>query len=94
MFLNKESIDNLCTLPQVSDRNDYQIIHLDGLMYSKSSNMKAIVKVLNDKNQYAKNKFKSALNKHIETALRNLTLSNYGGEHWLASFAVLSLTEN
>jgi hypothetical protein len=93
-YFTKEGIDNLCVLPHISDRNDYQIVHLDGLMYSRASNMKAIIQVLNTENQYAKNQFHKAIHDHLTTALNNLSASNYGGEHWLASFAVLALTEN
>ncbi len=28
----------------------------------------------------------------MKTGLQNLSASNYGGEHWLASFAILALS--
>lgn len=91
-FLSKRSFQNLTTLPQVSDLNDYQIVHLVGLSFSRALCMKDIARQLP-----AKNKNRAVLldtaDKLIEHALPQLFSSNYGGDHWLASFALMAIDD-
>ncbi len=91
-YFQKRSIQRLCELPHVSDRNDYQITHLDGLCFSRAWNMRRITKHLPKQSPLRKTFF-VASEKMLQTALDNLGKGNYGGSHWLASFAVYALTE-
>lgn len=90
-FLEPRSIDNLCKPIIVSDRSDYQIGHLDGLMFSRAWNMRNISKRLPDGHPW-KNRFERTADEFIQTALKHIDEGNYGGEHWLASFAIYALT--
>lgn len=89
-FLEEDGVKNLCLIPTVSDRNDYQIVHLDGLMFSKVANMRKIIPLINDES--LKLKLMKAQGNLLTEALKHLKSSNYGGEHWLASFAILALS--
>lgn len=89
-FISPAGIKHLTKLPVVSDRSDYQIVHLDGLCFSRSWCMRGLSTNLPSKHPYRKMLMKAAL-QHLSTALPNIVSGNYGGEHWLASFAVYAL---
>ena len=72
----------------VSDRTDGHLVHLDGLNYSRAWCLFGIVETLPDYTHLIK-----IANAHIKSALPNLTDGNYEGGHWLASFALLALSE-
>lgn len=90
-YFTKDGIAQICMLPTVSDRNDYQIVHLDGLSFSRAWNMKSIASVLPE-NHPLKQKFGNTANQFIAKSLPVLFESGYGGGHWLASFAIYALT--
>ncbi len=92
-WLNNDAIKHLTKLPVVSDRNDYQIVHLDGLCFSRSWCMKGIANQLPTTDKRKKILMQSAI-KHLNASLSNIANGSYGGEHWLASFAVYALTTN
>ena len=91
-YYDKRSLRRILELPVVSDRNDYQIVHLDGLAFSRAWCLKGIAsslysqkgkaRLLNEKARY-----------FIETTLPAISHNNYGGSHWLASFAVYALQQ-
>lgn len=87
-FLSKESLDNLLKLPIVSDRQDYQIVHLDGLSLSKAWCLKGISRSLSNQN---KTKFEKTAEGFLEVTMPHVISSSYGGSHWLGSFAVYSI---
>lgn len=89
-FYDKKSLENIEKIPIVSDLSDYQTVHLVGLSFSKAWCMKGISAAL-PKNHKLKKEFKETANKFLENALPLLFQGNYGGDHWLASFAVYSL---
>ncbi len=91
-FLNAKSLQHLSVLPVVSDRNDLQIVHLDGLSFSRSWCMQGLASTLSPKDPLKKLLQRSAMN-HLATALPHVVSGSYGGEHWLASFAVYALTK-
>jgi hypothetical protein len=77
----------LFTPPIVSDRSDGKIAHLDGLSLSRAWCWRLIAPKLGlDRRAIAK----TAADEHLKAALPHLT-SDYAGEHWLASFALLAL---
>lgn len=88
-FYEERSIKQICTLPTVSDRSDYQIVHLDGLSFSRAWCMKGIAKQLPDGHKWKK-LFQNSADSFLAKTLPNVT-GSYGGEHWLASFAVYAL---
>ncbi len=90
-FYERRSLANITKLPVVSDRSDYLIVHLDGLTLSRAWCMKGIAKALPPGNKTAI-LFKETARKFLEHSLPNVTSGNYGGEHWLASFAVYALS--
>ena len=92
-WINKTSLAHLTKLPVVSDRTDMQIVHLDGLCFSRSWCMKGIAKQLPANDPRKKILISSAV-KHLNASLPNIASGNYGGEHWLASFAVYALGNN
>lgn len=89
-FLPVSSLKHLTNLPVVSDRADLQIVHLDGLCFSRSWCMKGLAKMLPATDARRKILQLSAL-QHLATALPHVVSGEYGGEHWLASFAVYAL---
>jgi hypothetical protein len=91
-FLSKASLENLLIMPVVSDRTDFQIVHLDGLSISRAWCLKGIAKSLSDKNPL-KSKLENTAKMFLEATLPNVTSGNYGGDHWLGSFAVYAIFE-
>lgn len=90
-YYTKQGINRVCLTPTVSDRNDYQIVHLDGLSFSRAWNMKNIAKKLSNKNPN-RLKFLKSSDEFIKKSLKIIFDGGYGGEHWLASFAIFALT--
>lgn len=90
-FFETRSIQNIIKLPVVSDRSDLQIVHLDGLTLSRAWCMKGIAKVLPETNKN-KTLFENTARVFLEQSLPNVISGNYGGEHWLASFAVYAMS--
>ncbi|WP_392447501.1 DUF2891 domain-containing protein [Capnocytophaga canis] len=91
-FYDKRSLNNIKELPIISDLNDYQIVHLVGLSFSRAWCMKAIAKEL-PRNHRLKKEFDLSSKKLLNNALPLVFQGNYGGSHWLASFAVYALSE-
>jgi hypothetical protein len=90
-FYEQNSLQNIIKLPVVSDRTDMQIVHLDGLTLSRAWCMKGIAKVLPENNK-TKTLFERTAQTFLQQSLPNVVSGNYGGEHWLASFAVYALS--
>lgn len=90
LFISKGGVKHLTILPVVSDRSDLQIVHLDGLSFSRSWCMKGIASALPAGNEMKSTLIRSSVH-HLSTALANVASGEYGGEHWLASFAVYAL---
>lgn len=90
-FYSEKSVARICEKPFVSDRSDYHIVHLDGLSFSRAWCMKGIAAAL-PANHRLKHLFEKRAQKYIEETLPEITNGGYGGEHWLASFAIYSLT--
>jgi hypothetical protein len=91
-FFTMQSLKHLTILPVVSDRTDLQIVHLDGLCFSRSWCMKGIASMLPLTDSRKKLLMRSAVN-HLSKALPHVVSGEYGGEHWLASFAVYALVD-
>jgi hypothetical protein len=72
----------------VSDRSDGKIAHLDGLNLSHAWCWRLILDGVSDSG--AQRRIEDAIAAHLDSALPHVT-SDYMGEHWLATFAVLVL---
>ncbi len=90
-FFPTAAINNIIKLPVVSDRTDYQIVHLDGLCFSRSWCLRGIAENLPTADR-RKKIFQKAAVHLLDTGLNNVVSGGYGGEHWLASFAVYALS--
>lgn len=91
-FYEKRSLENIEKIPVVSDLSDYQTVHLVGLSFSKAWCMKGIAKSLPDHHPLKK-EFQKTATVFLNNGLPLLFQGNYGGDHWLASFAVYALED-
>ena len=72
----------------VTDRTDGHLVHLDGLNFSRAWCLYGIAETLPEYEHLV-----TIANAHIEHSLPNLVGDSYEGGHWLASFALLSLSK-
>ena len=91
-YFSLTSLQHLTVLPVVSDRTDMTIVHLDGLCFSRSWCMKGIASMLPKIDKRKQLLIQSSI-KHLKASLPNIASGAYGGEHWLASFAVYAITQ-
>jgi hypothetical protein len=89
--LAKRQPTTLFTPATVSDRTDGQITHLDGLNLSRAWCWRNIAKAV-PASDARKPLAEEAYRVHLDSALAHVT-GDYMGEHWLATFALLALTE-
>jgi hypothetical protein len=89
-FFDPHRMKTIVEPAEVSDRTDPLIVHLDGLNLSRAWCMQGIAQQMEDSNPWKKN-FKASAQKHIQATLPFVANGDYGGEHWLASFAVYAL---
>ena len=90
-FYEKRSIENISQIPVVSDINDYQTVHLVGLSFTRAWCMKGIANALPARH-LLKKQFRTTANRFLSNALPLVFQGNYGGDHWLGSFAVYALS--
>jgi hypothetical protein len=86
-YISMAGLQHLTRLPIISDRSDMQIVHLDGLCFSRSWCMKGLAASLPKTDARRKLLMRASFH-HLSSALPNVVSGHYGGEHWLASFAV------
>ncbi|MGA9212984.1 DUF2891 domain-containing protein [Kaistella sp.] len=91
-FYDKRSIANISQIPIISDINDFQTVHLVGLSFTRAWTMNGISKSLPESHPLKK-QFATTSVLFLKNALPLLFQGNYGGDHWLASFAVYALSE-
>lgn len=92
-WLSPAALLHLTKLPVVSDRTDLQIVHLDGLCFSRSWCMQGIARQLPAGDKRKQLLLRASV-QHLNASLPNIASGSYGGEHWLASFAVYALAAN
>ncbi len=73
---------------KILDRTDGKLVHLDGLNFSRAWCLYGIAEALPE---YAH--IKDIAKEHIEYSLPNIVDDNYGGTHWLGSFAIYALNK-
>jgi hypothetical protein len=81
----------LFTPATVTDRNDPQLVHLDGLNLSRAWCMQGVAAALPADDPARKALLEAAVN-HANAALEHVASGDYAGEHWLASFAIYLLS--
>lgn len=91
-FYEERSIKRISEVPIVSDLSDYQTVHLVGLSFTRAWCMKGVAQQL-PKNHPLKARFEATANHFLSNALPLIFKGNYGGDHWLASFAVYALAK-
>jgi hypothetical protein len=77
---------------KVSDRADPHIVHLDGLNLSRAWSMRGIANALAPADARIA-VLEDAAARHAAAGLAGLDSGDYMGAHWLASFALLALSE-
>jgi hypothetical protein len=80
----------LFTPARVSDRGDGKIAHLDGLNLSRAWCWRGIASAM-DGADPVRARALDAARRHLDASLLHLA-TDYAGEHWLASFALLALS--
>ncbi len=91
-FLPRMSLRDPLTLftpATVSDRADGTIAHLDGLNLSRAWCWRSLARTLSD-DDVRRAPVLDAAAAHMEASMPHMA-GEYAGEHWLASFALLSL---
>lgn len=73
---------------KILDRTDGKLVHLDGLNFSRAWCLYGIAEALPE---YAH--IKEIAKEHIQYSLPNIVDDNYGGTHWLGSFAIYALNK-
>ena len=86
------SLGPLAVPPTVPDRTDPQFAHLDGLSLSRAWALRRIASAL-EANDARRETFNALADRHLEAGLPQAVGGEYAGEHWLASFAALTLGE-
>lgn len=83
---------NLLTPVKVSDVTDGKLVHLAGLDLSRAWTLQGIASALKEDDSRTKLLTKSAA-EHASVGFSYVFSGHYEGEHWLATFAVYSLTQ-
>lgn len=83
----------LLSPPEILDIEDGRIGHLIGLMFHRAWTFRGIARALDAKDP-RKEIMIQLSHLHEHEGLRLMFDSGYGGTHWLASFAVFSLTDS
>jgi hypothetical protein len=76
-FMPIQSLKHLMILPVVSDRSDLQIVHLDGLSFSRSWCLKGIAAALPKNDPRRKMLMQSSFH-HLSSALPHVVSGEYG----------------
>jgi len=80
----------LFAVPEVSDRSDGKIAHLDGLTLTRAWCFRALSSALPPADPRAA-VLREAAETHLDVGLAHVS-GDYMGEHWLATYAVMALT--
>lgn len=75
----------------VSDRSDPKLAHLDGLNLARAWCWKCLMPQLPTELRQAA---AGAIAAHLSASLPQASSGDYAGTHWLASFALLALTDH
>ena len=88
---DKRNFGSIINPPEVLDPTDPGIGHLIGLMFHRAWTLKDIAVKLDSKTD--KKLFQSIAKKHSKKGYNIMFQSGYGGEHWLATFAIYNFSK-
>ena len=88
---DKRNFGSIINPPEVLDPKDPGIGHLIGLMFHRAWTLKDIAEKLDSKTD--KKLFQSIAKKHSKKGYDIMFESGYGGEHWLATFAIYNFSK-
>ena len=88
---DERNFGNIINTPDVLDYTDPSIGHLIGLMFHRAWTLKDISIKLNNNDD--KKLLKKIARKHSEEGYKIMFKSGYGGEHWLATFAIYNFSK-
>tara|TARA_B100001063_G_scaffold149043_1_gene139078 strand:- start:1113 stop:1772 length:660 start_codon:yes stop_codon:yes gene_type:complete len=88
---NKKNFGNIINTPEVLDPKDPGIGHLIGLMFHRAWTLKDISAKLNRNRD--KVLFQKIAKNHSMEGYDLMFKSGYGGEHWLATFAIYNFSK-
>ena len=88
---DEKSFGNIINTPEVLDPEDPGIGHLIGLMFHRAWTLKDIAIKLYDNSD--KNLLLKIAKNHSEQGYNIMFDSGYGGEHWLATFAIYNFSK-
>ena len=88
---DEKSFGNIINLPEVLDPEDPGIGHLIGLMFHRAWTLKDIAEKIKDNSD--KNLLLKIAKNHSEEGYNIMFDSGYGGEHWLATFAIYNFSK-
>lgn len=86
------ALDPLTAPPEVTDRSDGKIAHLDGLCLSRAWCWRGLARALPAADE-RRDAALAAAEVHLAAALPHIA-DDYMGQHWLASFVVLAIAED
>ncbi|MGA2551143.1 MAG: DUF2891 domain-containing protein [Burkholderiaceae bacterium] len=87
---DSKSLESWLTPVSVADRADAQVVHLDGLNLSRAWCWSRLVGALPRAQAEV---VQNAMDAHLNRSLPHAAQGHYVGTHWLASFALLALSE-
>jgi len=90
-FIKPEKLRGSIRPVEVINPKDPRIGHLIGLFYQRGSSIDGILSVLSE-NDFRHNFFEKMKDMNCASAEEYIVKSGYGGEHWLASFAIFFYT--
>lgn len=79
----------LSTVPEVGDPSDPKLVHLRGLALSRAWSWRAVADALPDGDDRV-DPIRAAAQGLVEASLPHVVSDDYGGDHWLVSFAILA----
>ena len=88
---DESSFANIINTPEVLDPEDPSIGHLIGLMFHRAWTLKDIAAKIEDNSD--KNLLLKIAKNHSEQGYNIMFESGYGGEHWLATFAIYNFSK-
>ena len=88
---DQRNFGNIINPPEVLDPKDPGIGHLIGLMFHRAWTLKDISMKLED--NFDKNLLLTIAKKHSQEGYNIMFESGYGGEHWLATFAIYNFSK-
>jgi len=90
--LERREPSSLFTPVSIADRSDPQVVHLDGLNLSRAWCMRGIANALPPGDPRVE-PLRDAAARHLASGWAGLDSPDYVGTHWLASFALLAMSE-